>query len=157
MRGNRAAWLSEPEKSRHLRQAGAAPGFGFDAIIAPRFGREDKGTGGGAPRFGAESEVTGGGRFVGMGGGEGALLLKPISKAERRGGGAMNLFATLLDTLEALVLVLLGNAGLSGDSSLAFDCLGGNVGLAGKSSQLSAEVHTIHSTILHQGYGLFRD
>lgn len=61
--------------------------------MAFRSGREASGIGGGALDAGAESEITGGGRVEGTGGGVGALLLKPISRAERRGGGAIVLFA----------------------------------------------------------------
>jgi hypothetical protein len=62
-------------------------------MMALRFGLDDIGTGGGVPRFGAESEATAGGRVEGTGGGDDALLLKPISNADRRGGGgAITLF-----------------------------------------------------------------
>ena len=49
-RGNRAAWLSAALKSRHLRQTpgiGPLSGFGLDAWSAARFGREERGIGGG--------------------------------------------------------------------------------------------------------------
>lgn len=62
-------------------------------MMALRFGLDDMGTGGGAPRAGAESDVTAGGRVEGTGGGVAALLLKPMSNADRRGGGgAISLF-----------------------------------------------------------------
>jgi hypothetical protein len=70
-----------------------APGFGLEAMIAFRFGLDDIGTGGGTPRAGTELDVTVGGRVEGTGGGVAALLLKPISNADRRvGGGAITLF-----------------------------------------------------------------
>ena len=78
-------------------------------MIALRFGLDDIGTGGGAPRFGAESEETAAGRVEGTGGGDGALLLNPISNADRRGGTGR------------------------GDCSRVMDCLGGREGLAGRS------------------------
>jgi hypothetical protein len=124
VRSKWAAWLSGPEKSRHLRQLAAAPGLGFEAIIASRLGRDESGIGGGAPvfRFGVDSEVTADGRFVGTGGTR-SLLLKPISSADRRGGGAITLFARSFEAC------LWGN-----DGGSRVDCLGGNEGLAGRST-----------------------
>jgi hypothetical protein len=92
--------------------------------MASRLGRDESGMGGGAPvfRFGADSEVTADGRFVGTGG-TGSLLLKPISSADRRGGGAITLFARSLEAC------LWGN-----DGGSRVDCLGGNEGLAGRST-----------------------
>jgi hypothetical protein len=80
--------------------------------------------GGGAPvfRFGVDSEVTADGRFVGTGGTD-SLLLKPISSADRRGGGAITLFARSFEAC------LWGN-----DGGSRVDCLGGNEGLAGRST-----------------------
>jgi hypothetical protein len=97
-RGNRAAWLSGPEKSRHLRQmsvcARGAVVFGFNCSNSARLGREDRGTGGG------EDGLDGGGvgieersgRLEGSGGGIAVeLLLSPNSSADRLGfgGGSM--------------------------------------------------------------------
>jgi hypothetical protein len=115
VRGKRAAWLSGPEKSRHLRQLATAPGMGFEAMIASRLGLDESGMGGGVPvfKFGADSTVPGEGRFVGTGGGAAAsLLLKPISRADRRGGGgAIGLFVRLLTLDTSFEACRCGNAG----------------------------------------------
>lgn len=104
-------------------------------MIALRFGLDDIGTGGGAPRFGAESEETAAGRVEGTGGGDGALLLNPISNADRRGGGgATTLFVRELSFEDCLC----GSAGTGwGDRSRMMDCLGGSEGLAGRSNAFS--------------------
>ena len=54
-RGNLVAWVSGPEKSRHIKQDAAdgwdcefVPGLGLVARICERSGREATGTGGGA-------------------------------------------------------------------------------------------------------------
>lgn len=54
-RGNLVAWVSGPEKSRHIKQdvaegwdCGFIPGLGLLAIIFERSGRDATGTGGGA-------------------------------------------------------------------------------------------------------------
>jgi hypothetical protein len=88
----------------------------LEAIIAFRLGLEDIGIGGGTPGAGAESGVTAGGLFEGTGGVAG-LLLKPISRADRRGGGAITLFALWVESFEAS---LRGNAG-GGGRSLTVD------------------------------------
>jgi hypothetical protein len=99
-------------------------------MIALRFGLDDIGTGGGAPRFGAESEETAAGRVEGTGGGDGALLLNPISNADRRGGGGA---IALLVREVSFEDCLCGNAGTGrGDCSRVMDCLGGREGLAGR-------------------------
>lgn len=68
-----------------MRHEPVAPGFGFDAIIASRFGRDDIGMGGGAAGSCAASAA---GRLAGRGGGVSVALFNPNSNAERRGGGA---------------------------------------------------------------------
>lgn len=124
--------MSGPEKSRHFKHAGAAPGLGFDAIIASRLGRDARGTGGGVLATGAESAATDTGRFDGIGGGEGALLLKPISSADLLGGGgAIIRLTTFDDGVETLVGALLGRVGLSGKGAEVSDCRGGRDGGAG--------------------------
>lgn len=55
--------------------------------MASSFGLDAIGIGGGAPVAGKDCVVDGVGRVCGTGGGLGALLLKPISKADLRGGG----------------------------------------------------------------------
>jgi hypothetical protein len=52
-------------------------------MIASSLGLDDSGIGGGAPGEGVDCDVTASGRVEGTGGGEGALLLKPISNADR--------------------------------------------------------------------------
>ena len=66
-------------------------------MIASRLGLDDNGIGGGTFGEGVDLDVTADGREEGTGGGEGALLLKPISNADRwggrcGGGGATALF-----------------------------------------------------------------
>ena len=107
-------------------------------MMASRFGLDENGIGGDIPvfRFGAVPEVTGEGRFVGTGGGADSLLLKPISRADRRGGGGTIALLTRLVTLDvSFEACRCGNAGTGrGACSLVVDCLGGNEGLAGKST-----------------------
>ena len=87
--------------------------------------------GGGAPGVATESEVIAGGRVEGTGGGAGALLLKPISNANRGGGGGA---IALLFCVVSLEGCLCGRAGMGrGDCSRTMDCLGGNDGRAGRS------------------------
>jgi hypothetical protein len=99
-------------------------------MIASSLGLDERGIGGGVPafRFGADSEVTAEGRFVGTGGGAGSLLLKPISNADLRGGGTIALFARLFNG------VLFEACLWGSDGGSRVDCLGGNEGLAGKST-----------------------
>lgn len=108
--------MSGPEKSLHLRQEEVVAGLGLEAMIASKFGLEASGIGGGAPRADTQSEMTTGGRAVGTGGGEGGLLLKPMSNADFRGGGAITLFVSV-----AVALLLegrLGKQGLAGRSGV---------------------------------------
>lgn len=117
-----------------MRQPATAPGLGFDAMIAFRLGLEDNGMGGGASGVvsGMVSGVAGEGRFEGTGGGAGALLLKPISNAERTGGGATTLLVLLLCVVEPFGVGLAGiGGGLSGDTSCTLDFRGGSVGGVG--------------------------
>lgn len=100
--------------------------------MASRLGLEDKGTGGGAPAA-VSGAALNDGLFCGTGGGSVALLLKPISNGDLRGGGAIALFVLGAVTLLVVVAGLVGNAGRSGDGALVFDCLGGSDGLAGSS------------------------
>jgi hypothetical protein len=65
-------------------------------MMAFRLGLEDSGTGGGALVETSEAELNEG-RFCGMGGGSVALLLKPMSSADFRGGGAITLFVLVVD------------------------------------------------------------
>jgi len=116
VRGNRAAWASGPEKSRHLRQDEAAPSLGFDAMMASRFGLEASGIGGGALDAKEHSEVTAGGRVVGGDGGEGALVWTPMSNADGRGGGAIALFFP--GVIALLIAGRLGREGLAGKSGV---------------------------------------
>lgn len=58
-----------------------------------------------------------------------ALLLKPISSADLRGGGATNLF--VLDVVALFVVCLPGRGGRSGDRSGTTDGRTGSAGLAG--------------------------
>ena len=102
-------------------------------MMASRLGREASGIGGGAPGVEVGSGLAADGRFEGTGGGEGALLLNPISSADRRGGGAITLLVRLSDVVEVCAVGLAGSAGLSGDLSRTFDCRGGRDGLAGSS------------------------
>ena len=103
-------------------------------MIAFKLGLEESGMGGGAPAFifGADSEVTAEGRFIGTGGGAGSLLLKPISNADLRGGGTIALFARLVNGV-SFEACLWGS-----DGGSRVDCLGGNEGLAGRSTYLSS-------------------
>lgn len=117
-----------------MRHCATAPGLGFEAIIASRFGLEEVGTGGGAPL------TPGTGRLEGIGGGSTvALLLKPSDRADRTGrcgGGTMALFVS------TAVADRLGSAGtgLSGERSGAFvGCLGGSDGLDGKAIVLVSD------------------
>jgi len=55
--------------------------------MASILGRDERGTGGGVPAVGAESNVVVVGRLEGTEGGDGILLSKPISNADRRDGG----------------------------------------------------------------------
>lgn len=81
---------------------------------------------------GMVSGVAGEGRFEGTGGGAGALLLKPISNAERTGGGATTLLVLLLCVVEPFGVGLAGiGGGLSGDTSCTLDFRGGSVGGVG--------------------------
>ena len=116
-----------------MRQDPAAPGFGFEAIIAFKFGLEDRGTGGGALAIVSGAEPNDG-RFCGTGGGSVALLLKPSSRTDLRGGGAITLF--VLGVAALFVVVRQGNGGRSGERSWTFDCLGGSDGRAGSSGVL---------------------
>jgi hypothetical protein len=82
-RGNCAAWLSGPEKSRHFKHELVAEGFGLEACRAARFGREESGIGGGAP--GASLGVSLGvslGLFGGKGGGVSVDLFNPNDSAD---------------------------------------------------------------------------
>lgn len=81
-----------------MRQEPVAPGLGFEAMIASRFGRDAMGIGGGAPA--AVVEV-GDGLDVGTGGGVSVDLFKAKERAEGLGGG--------------------GNARLGGSLSGVFD------------------------------------
>lgn len=87
-REKRAAWLSGPEKSRQRRHSPEEEPcvplvaewpltLGLDLLSSERFGREDRGTGGGEVDDG-RSERSGGGVSVD--------LLRAKSRAERRGG-----------------------------------------------------------------------
>jgi hypothetical protein len=87
-RGKRAAWLSGPEKSRQRRHSPEEEpcvplvaewplSLGLDLLSSERFGREDRGIGGG--------EVDDG-RSEGSCGGVSVDLLRAKSRAERRGG-----------------------------------------------------------------------
>lgn len=112
-----------------MRHCATAPGLGFEAMIASRFGREDVGTGGGAPLTPCTD------RLEGIGGGSTiALLLNPSDRADRTGrcgGGIMALFVS------TAVADRLGSAGtrLSGERSEAFvGCLGGSDGLDGRAT-----------------------
>lgn len=87
-RGNLAAWLSGPEKSRHLRQepppaaccvGAAAAVVGLDAWRAARSGLDDVGIGGGVP-------PTGWSVWFSLGF---AAFPKPIVSADFLGGGAV--------------------------------------------------------------------
>lgn len=117
-----------------MRHCATAPGLGFEAMIASRFGLEDVGTGGGAPL------TPGTGRLEGIGGGSTvALLLKPSDRADRTGrcgGGTRALFVST-DVVDRL-----GSAGtgLSGERSEAcVGCLGGSDGLDGRAVVLVSE------------------
>jgi hypothetical protein len=132
-RGKRAACWSGAEKSRQIKQDPAAPGFGFEAMIAFRLGLEERGTGGGVPAVVSGAELNDG-RFCGIGGGSVALLLKPSSSTDLRGGGAITLF--VFDVVTLFVFVLPGRGGRSGELSWTFDCRGGSDGLAGSSGVL---------------------
>jgi hypothetical protein len=107
--------------------------LGLEAIIAFKFGLEDRGTGGGAPAVESEGELYDG-RFCGTGGGSVALLLKPSSSTDLRGGGAITLL--VLDVSVLFVVVLPGKGGRSGERSWTLDCLGGSDGRAGSSGVL---------------------
>jgi hypothetical protein len=96
--------------------------------MAFKLGREDSGTGGGAPAVLSGAEFNEG-RFCGIGGGSVALLLKPDSSTDLRGGGATTLF--VLDVAAVFVVGRPGSGGRSGDRSWTFDCRGGSDGLAG--------------------------
>jgi hypothetical protein len=141
-RGNRAAWLSGPEKSRHLRQtpvcAGAAA-FGFNFSNSARLGREDRGTGGGEEGLegGGVGIVERSGRFEGSGGGFAAEdLLSPNSSAERLGvGGGSTTFwrdgRLGSDGGRSLALgrpLGADTVGLSGRRGSSFTFLSGNAG-----------------------------
>jgi hypothetical protein len=82
--------------------------------MASRFGREERGTGGGVPVEASEAELNEG-LFCGTGGGSVALLLKPMSSADFRGGGAITLF--VLDVAVLFVGGRPGRGGRSGDWS----------------------------------------
>ena len=89
-RGNRAAWLSGPEKSRHFRHEPVAEGFGLEACRAARFGREESGIGGGAP--GASLGVSLGvslGLFGSNGGGVSVDLFNPNDSADLLTGSGL--------------------------------------------------------------------
>ena len=114
-----------------MRQLATAPGFGLEAMMASRLGLDERGTGGGIPAVGAESDVAVVGRFEGTKGGAVALLSKPISNADRRGGGGAIALLFCDISFEAC---LCGRAGTGrGDLSQIMDCLGGNDGRAGTS------------------------
>lgn len=89
-RGNRAAWLSGPEKSRHFRHELVAEGFGLEACRAARFGREESGIGGGAPgaSLGVSLEVSLG-LFGGKGGGVSVDLFNPNDSADLLTGSGL--------------------------------------------------------------------
>jgi hypothetical protein len=97
-----------------MRQDPGAPGFGFEAMIAFKFGREDSGTGGGAPAA-VSGAALNDGRFCGTGGGSVALLLKPSSSTDLRGGGATTLLVLCVAAL--FVVVRAGRTGRSGARS----------------------------------------
>jgi hypothetical protein len=97
-----------------MRQDPGAPGFGFEAMIAFKFGLEDRGTGGGAPAVVSGAELNDG-RFCGTGGGSVALLLKPSSSTDLRGGGAITLL--VLEVAGLFVVVRVGKGGRSGGRS----------------------------------------
>lgn len=99
--------------------------------MASRFGLDASGIGGGAPGLGAESEVIAGGRVSGTGGAVAALLLNPICKADRCGGGTMTLLG--FGVFVPFVVGLPGSGGRSGDRFWPFDCRGGRDGLTGRS------------------------
>lgn len=101
--------------------------------MAFKSGLEDRGIGGGAPEVAWEVGL-GDGRFCGTGGGSVALLLKPISRADFRGGGATSLF--VLGMVALLVFCRPGRGGRSGDRSWVTDCRGGSDGRAGSSGVL---------------------
>lgn len=67
-----------------MRHDPEAPGWGFEAMIASRFGRDAKGMGGGA--LAAVADVDGG-LEVGTGGGFSVDLFKAKESAEGLGGG----------------------------------------------------------------------
>jgi len=92
-RGNFDACASTAEKSRHFRQEFKAAGFGFEAWMAARFGREDNGIGGGAP---FETSVFPFGLCDGMGGGISVDLLSPNSNADLLGGGLMTFWGLIV-------------------------------------------------------------
>lgn len=126
-----------------MRHCATAPGLGFDAMIASRFGLEDVGIGGGAPL------MPGTGRLDGIGGGSTvALLLNPSDRADRTGrwgGGTIALFVSVA------VADRLGSAGTnrSGERSEAFVvCLGGSDGLDGRAEAVSvpAACGSFHGT-----------
>jgi hypothetical protein len=101
--------------------------------MAFKFGLEDRGTGGGAPAA-VSGAAPNDGRVCGTGGGSVALLLKPSSSTDLRGGGAITLLVLDVATLFAVVRV--GRGGRSGERSETFDCLGGSDGRAGSSGVL---------------------
>lgn len=86
--GNREAWSSAAEKSLHLRHEFCADGFGFDAMMADRFGRDAVGMGGGTRDNGG---VLSDGLVLGMGGGLSVDEFMPNVRAEGRtdGGGGV--------------------------------------------------------------------
>jgi hypothetical protein len=132
-RGKRAACWSGAEKSRQIKQDPAAPGFGLEAKIAFKLGLDERGTGGGALTTVSGAELKDG-RFCGIGGGSVALLLKPSSSTDLRGGGAITLFVFVVVAL--FMVVLPGRGGRSGDMFWTFDCRGGSDGLVGSSGVL---------------------
>jgi len=92
-----------------MRHTPTAPGFGFEAMMASKFGRDASGIGGGAPASVAE---VGDGRVVGTGGGVSVGLFMANESAEGLGGG--------------------GNARLVGSFSVVLDAgLVGSVGRDG--------------------------
>jgi hypothetical protein len=108
-RGKRAAWVSGPEKSRHLRQHADVgpftPGLGLEACRAVRSGREDRGIGGGEPDVG---------RPVGNGGGVSVSLFIAKSRADLLARPTPFVIPSPLTVPFVLVSALVGKVGLVG-------------------------------------------